>query len=66
MFPMLEEIAQCQRADRERAAADCRFVAAAQTGKRCATRHWGWSERLQAIRRLVSPHVVIVVREVLS
>jgi hypothetical protein len=66
MFPMLEEIAQCQRADREHAAAERRFVAAARTGEGCPTRGWAWSERLQSIRRLVSPRVTIVVGEVLS
>lgn len=66
MFPMLEEITQYQRADRERAAAHDRFVATAPTDERAATRDWDWAERLQAIRRLAKPRVGIVVREVVS
>jgi hypothetical protein len=57
MFPMLEEIVHGQRLDRERE------VAAAQTGARSASRRWDWSERLQAIRRLISSRIVFV-REV--
>jgi hypothetical protein len=65
MFPMLEEIVQCQRLDREYEAAERRFVAAAQACASSAPRACNWSERLQAIRRLIRPRVDVVIREVL-
>jgi hypothetical protein len=57
MFPMLEEIVGWQQFDRERQAAKSRFVAAAQTDAHGAPRGLDWSQRLQAIRRMISPRV---------